>query len=597
MKYAKFVALIIVISLVFIIQVPSSRAEESGSWTFMVYMAADNTLAPYAADDLAEMMSIGSNENLNIVVLYDSTENGDSVIYYIERGQRVVMERLSEVNTGSPYTLEYFLNWSMTRYHTQHYFLDFWDHGNFYGGVCLDHGDWLTLGEIRNTLVRVENYTGKDIDVVGFDACRMGIIEIFYSLRDVTKYVVASEKDEPASGWPYDWILENMANKTAEEVANLVVDKMYEWSKMYYSEEGISTTMVSVNMSRLPYFIDIFNSTLEDMLPVTSYYSWEIINASNKAERYEMHSDMDLHSFLKNLMSINDYKIRRFASESMKALEHMSYYKVWNCPNPSNGIHANESHGIGIFFPTFFVPTSYRNLDFSRDTLWDEFLSTIFSGKIERKQGTANTYIENETIIVEYTANVSYVDIYIQNENDVFYSGRLPASGIYNLSADYGIYDIYIYGYNQSGVVVWTQVMHLENLKRVRIEGKFFMNDEIAKGAKITLLIGNRSYVTEQSSSGFVFFLYYPSEITYNMSFQIHVDYGILHKNYTFKAESLKGNDTVFVIIREYSFIEPPYVYLFIPLLFIFLAMIVIFLVRGKSKKRARRDSNPRPRD
>ena len=587
MNYRKIAVIIIVALMVFLVNIPSSHATKSTeSWTFLVYMAADNTLSPYASDDLSEMMSIGSIENLNIVVLYDSIENGDSKIYYIERGERKVVEELGEVNMGSSTTLEYFLNWSLNRYNTTHYFLDLWDHGNFYGGICSDHGDWLTLKEMRKVLLSVENYTGKKIDVVGFDACRMGIVEVFYSLRGVTDYVVASEKDEPASGWPYDWVLGEIENKTPEEVANLVVDKMYEWSEKYFSDEGISTTMVAVNMSRFPQFIEKFNYDLGKALDVAPYYSSEILNVSRKAERYELHSNMDLYDFMSKLESIDDYKLRNLAKDTMEMLDYVSYHKVWDCPNPSNGIHVYNSHGIGIYFPQYNVATSYFTTEFAEDTYWPSFLNAVFHPDIEKTQGTATLELENGTLMVKYQVNASYANIYITDGDSVLYSGYLSSAGKYETQVDYGIYNVYVYAYDLTGRVVWTEKLHASYLKIVKIVGKFYINDELANGASITLKIGNRTYHTVQNETGFEFSLAYPVEIDYNTTYQISVEYGMFHENYTFKATSLKGNDTIYLTVRGYTLYTWQNFMLFTLLIIALVGIIAVILIRRNYKKK-----------
>jgi hypothetical protein len=41
------------------------------AWKVLVYMEADNDLYPFALKDLQEMMMIGSNENLSILVQFD----------------------------------------------------------------------------------------------------------------------------------------------------------------------------------------------------------------------------------------------------------------------------------------------------------------------------------------------------------------------------------------------------------------------------------------------------------------------------------------------------------------------------------------------
>ena len=41
-------------------------------WTIIQYNDADNELGVYARDDIREMMAVGSNSNVNIIVLYDT---------------------------------------------------------------------------------------------------------------------------------------------------------------------------------------------------------------------------------------------------------------------------------------------------------------------------------------------------------------------------------------------------------------------------------------------------------------------------------------------------------------------------------------------
>ena len=65
--------------LVFTIS-PISYAEiddEIPEWGIYVYMAGDNSLYEEVDDDLNEMKMVGSNENLEIVVLTDQVPQND----------------------------------------------------------------------------------------------------------------------------------------------------------------------------------------------------------------------------------------------------------------------------------------------------------------------------------------------------------------------------------------------------------------------------------------------------------------------------------------------------------------------------------------
>ncbi len=534
--------------------ISNERAGDSGNkWTFMVYMDADNSLSEYAPDDLAEMMSIGSNSNLTIIVMYDSQEYGDSGIYLIEKGKKELLKSLGEVDMGSENTLEYFLNYTIDNYPSEHYFLDFWDHGNYYGGVCIDHGDWLTLGEIKNALQFSYHKIGRKMDVVGFDACRMGGIEIFYSLKNYANYGVASEKDEPASGWPYDRILKNIRGAKPETAAKIVVDEMYGWAEQFYKDDGLSVTMAYVNLTRMDDFIARFNSDLNEAITVAPYYSKEIINNTGNVERYELNTVCDFYDFMDKISNVNDYKLLKLSRDTMRNLMNITYYKAWDCPNPANGYHATHAHGIGIYYPYYYVSSDYYRTSFARDTLWDEFLRSILSPTIISGYGNFNAEVKDGNLVINYTTNSSYVDIYIVNHGTI-YSGILQPSGIFQVPVEYGKYKIYIYGYNSGNYVMWSDKKEVNYLRKITLKGKFYLNGKIAKGAKIKLISGNYSFTTIQGKDGFIFNLYYPDEIRDNTTLIIHVDYYPLSKNYIQRVGSLKSEEIQPVIIRENIF-------------------------------------------
>ena len=71
--------------------------------------------------------------------------------------------------------------------------------------------DFLDNVELKKVLAEVKRQTGRDIDVLGFDACLMNMIEIAYQLRGTAQVVVGSEELEPGDGWPYDRVLETLA--------------------------------------------------------------------------------------------------------------------------------------------------------------------------------------------------------------------------------------------------------------------------------------------------------------------------------------------------------------------------------------------------
>jgi hypothetical protein len=237
-------------------------------WTVMVYMAGDNDLEDAAHGDLFEMLKVGSSKQVDIVVQLDSHRDG-TVRYHVQP-QRLdlVGQPLPETNTGDPIVLTRFIRWARRICPAHHNLLVIWNHGTGWEDVRASF-NWQTIrgrrgvkekeldssifaSTIRKAHARVSgaraialDATSRDfldndelkrgltdalegdrLDVLGFDACLMGLIEIGYQMRDLACFMVGSQEIEPHFGWPYEPILKALGQNPAmspREVAELIV--------------------------------------------------------------------------------------------------------------------------------------------------------------------------------------------------------------------------------------------------------------------------------------------------------------------------------------------------------------------------------------
>ncbi len=255
----------------------SPSAEDT--WTFMIYLDADNSLDAYSVLDLNEMeegLELSGNGNINIIVLYDRWSDGsdwsDTRMYrivpdatadivsdtsgrlYPDSGAVAMTEGAeTELNMGDPAVLADFLLYCRQNYAADHYALVLWNHG---GGarntgadspeletaaasrlICEDdntgdasESDYLFTDELQQALAAAADDADFPVrvDLIGADACIMGSIESAYELKDLTDCYVASMANESAYGWSYDDLFGRMIPDTgtsgAEALAALIVD-------------------------------------------------------------------------------------------------------------------------------------------------------------------------------------------------------------------------------------------------------------------------------------------------------------------------------------------------------------------------------------
>ena len=209
----------------------SSNPADQAEWTVMVYMCGDNVLEGCATYDLEKIQAatrFDDSELVNIIVMLDKYGKGNTFLYKIEDGAKIdlddngtIIPDDNEVNMGDPQTLTKFCNWALESYPANHTFLVLWGNGNRYRynghdwffRTCVDVNNGVdTLNifdEIRQSLDQITSEGENKIDIIGFDACLMGLLEVAYEIKDCTDYMIASQDTEyiydvdTSYGWEY----------------------------------------------------------------------------------------------------------------------------------------------------------------------------------------------------------------------------------------------------------------------------------------------------------------------------------------------------------------------------------------------------------
>ena len=137
-----------------------------------------------------------------------------------------------------------------------------WDHGGGLSGAAWDdtnRGDNLTLKEISSAL---SNATLDNLDILAFDACLMGMVEVATEFEGLADYLVASEELVPGEGFAYDDLL-NAVNAFDEASAADVVNAMLTtYAAEYAGQQDI--TMSAVDLTQ----VDALNAALNQFTSV-----------------------------------------------------------------------------------------------------------------------------------------------------------------------------------------------------------------------------------------------------------------------------------------------------------------------------------------
>jgi len=302
---------------------------------------------------------------------------------------------MGEQNMADPKTLSDFVTWAIATYPADHYFLDLWDHGLGWQGVALDDlpggGDHLTAPELGQSLSDIAQYLGRPLDILANDACRM-TLEIMYEAAPYVNYIVGSEKDEPAEGWPYDHVLGALAADPAMSPIELATTLVDEYVDFYRAGSSYSVTMALVNTSALPQLVGRLSSLVSAVNDTLPFYVELVSLARNESEHYEGNhcsvpqsgDDYDLHDVASNLLQrLDSGRVITAAIDLLAAISRaVLYEKHLDLTNAVNCVRATNAHGLSIWYPWEMGSRSgaYSQLALSRDSLWNEHLASYHNG-------------------------------------------------------------------------------------------------------------------------------------------------------------------------------------------------------------------------
>jgi hypothetical protein len=400
----------------------------------MVYLAGDNNLETYGAKDLGEMNAVGSSEQVAVVAQFDRMSDQITRRYAITANQNLeanCVAELAEVNTGDPTALLDFVTWACQAYPAERYGLVLWNHGTGWKdediyrtaqqqgvadritrgqvrglasgkvgrslfnitmerlvaeavqterAILFDDSsaDFLDNMELRLVLQEVVQRIGHPLDLLGFDACLMNMLEVHYQVRDLCHLVVGSQEIEPGNGWPYDAILARLVadpNMATEDLGRVIVEAYVRFYQTHYP--GLSVTQSAVLLTgieavaeRLNELAHAFMDSLTDHGTLGLFFG-----ALRSAQSFSDRDYVDLAHFCQLLAATDsDGKVGAAARQVADLLLGETSPVV---AASHHGPGLDNTHGLSIYVPARTLSPLYSQLEFAQQYAWDEFLEAF----------------------------------------------------------------------------------------------------------------------------------------------------------------------------------------------------------------------------
>ena len=405
------------------------------SWTVLVYMAADtsDSFYRYAMQDIGEIMQAQFGANVKVFVHADAPSPWHRQCWKVtgaSMGKEAKTSR-AEVGKAEPLRCNHggvldFVKQYVQNDESEYYLLVLWGHGE---GI-----DWkekvltkppsppiqgagkrfapgsqnaIEVGELGKALAGLKLKNARNVDitsdnvVVGFDACLMGMVEVYYEIQKHARWGVATNDEIPDTGWPYQNILQLLGGRP-EMGPRKLAEKIVEISTEWYSENSPDTkiSFAACDLSKsLPLRKATTELTSKLIECINDPAVWQAVKkARDFADDFQEVAYVDIHSFCSELTRQTEEEESDPALEQLKepvgavskALADFVICHNFTDSYPTK--YSKDAFALSICFPESpeLVGSvsnltvdwgSYIRLTFSKETNWPCFLTRFWDAQ------------------------------------------------------------------------------------------------------------------------------------------------------------------------------------------------------------------------
>ena len=412
-------------------------------WTVIVYMVADTGDGFYqaAVDDITAMTKADFDEGeVQVVVRADAPSPWTSKCWEVKKGTASLLD------CRHTCLLE-FVDHCVRQYRAENYLIVLWGHGEGIDWKQKVLGDSLlgaeiegagkrlftgsesvlevaelgkTLKEVHKKIADLEVNINNKI-VLGFDACLMAMVEVYFEIHRYVSWAVAANDEIPDAGWPYKDILTKLGKDPGikpEDLAKAIVDKSTEWYSDPNNQSAVSFSACNLNQKEstdLEESVRNLSQEFQELLggdqavgplkPSSEKATKAIKEARDFAEDLKESAYVDLNAFCSKLREVSgDHpelrKLGEKANEVVTALKKFAYKWDFSAYYPQEYI--TDSRAVAICFPESpnlegSLPhqeidlRSYESLDFIQKTKWSSFWNTYWRNLSQIEKASRET--------------------------------------------------------------------------------------------------------------------------------------------------------------------------------------------------------------
>ena len=224
--------------------------QEEDLRTVLVYIAADNSLTSFAADDIAEMVSgfAAVDADKNNLLVYVDTQSEKPFLYQITKDSKgavvkKVLHEYQQQNSVYPTVMAEVYNRAFSAFPAKSYGLVLWSHGDGWlpspANISASKASTRWFGQDGTSYMDISSLntalnSAPHFDFILFDACFMQSVEVAYELKDRADYFIGAPNEIPGPGAYYTELVPAMFSQ-ANDLASTVAHGYYDYYAAKYT--------------------------------------------------------------------------------------------------------------------------------------------------------------------------------------------------------------------------------------------------------------------------------------------------------------------------------------------------------------------------
>lgn len=215
-------------------------------YILLYWMPYDNNLSTFG-QPIVEMLSKGVQTEKVLVLVQSDFSGARRLSRNIITKGNITVQYLETADSSSENVLNEYLTWALSQFQTKHWVIVFLGHGGSlmqispdenpnYSSTSITKPKWMDLQKVREVISKFNQAINGRLELLFFQNCNRGNIEVHYTFQNVAKYTLSSQIILGAPNYYYESLLNHLSchpNLDGGQIAKKIMD--FERLDMYHS--------------------------------------------------------------------------------------------------------------------------------------------------------------------------------------------------------------------------------------------------------------------------------------------------------------------------------------------------------------------------